>query len=87
MIKTNLTHHHHDYSAGAKETTTQKAIEVVEGPSEVAAQVVDQCSTGSHDCSSNATCISLKGSYECTCNLGFEGDGRVCVGMRYFACW
>ncbi|XP_020620938.1 uromodulin-like [Orbicella faveolata] len=68
---------------GAKETSTQKAVEIAEGPSDVAAQVIDQCFTGSHDCSSNATCVPLKGSYDCICNLGFEGDGRVCVGMLF----
>lgn len=73
--------------AGANKTKTLKAVEATEGPSDVAAQVIDQCSTGSHDCSSNATCVSVKGSYDCICNLGFEGDGRVCVGMRYLFSW
>ena len=70
------------FSSEAKGTETPTIAEVVtEGLSDVAAQVTEQCSAGSHDCSSNGTCIPLEGSYDCACNLGFEGDGRICDGM------
>lgn len=52
-----------------------------EGPSEVGAQEGDKCRSGTHDCSSNGRCIPLEESYDCECNLGFEGDGRICAGM------
>ena len=29
-------------------------------------------------CHPNATCIELIGSYNCTCNEGFQGDGVEC---------
>ena len=52
-----------------------------EPPTNVGARVEDKCSTGLHDCSPNGTCIPLDGSYDCVCNLGYEGDGRVCAGV------
>ena len=52
-----------------------------EVPTDVGAKLEDKCSTGSHDCSSNGTCIPREGSYDCECNLGYEGDGRICAGM------
>ena len=40
---------------------------------------VDECSLG-HQCDSSATCYNTDGSYTCTCNSGFTGDGRTCRG-------
>ncbi len=40
---------------------------------------VDECSI-SHDCHMNAECTNTAGSYECTCNAGYEGDGHYCRG-------
>lgn len=54
---------------------------LTERPSEVGAQEGDKCRTGTHDCSSNGRCIPLDESYDCECNRGFEGDGRICAGM------
>lgn len=60
---------------------TSSVEALTEGPTDVGAKLEDKCSTRSHDCSSNGTCIPLEGSYDCECNLGFEGDGRICAGM------
>lgn len=62
-------------------TAPFKTEHVTERPSEVGAQEGDKCGTGTHDCSSNGICIPLDESYDCECNQGFEGDGRVCAGM------
>lgn len=40
----------------------------------------DECATGTHNCSADAMCINTEGSYNCTCNPGYNGDGRVCTG-------
>ena len=40
---------------------------------------IDECSAGSHTCDQNAECLDLFGSYACTCNYGFEGNGTVCT--------
>ena len=29
----------------------------------------------------NATCTNNLGSFDCTCDAGFTGDGRQCDGM------
>ena len=33
-------------------------------------------------CHENANCTDTEGSYECTCNTGFSGDGFICLGMN-----
>ena len=40
---------------------------------------VDECITG-HNCNSNANCTNTIGSYNCSCNDGFEGNGFNCSG-------
>ena len=39
---------------------------------------VDECATGTHTCSSSAICTDTFGSFTCTCNEGFQGNGKVC---------
>ena len=41
---------------------------------------VNECSRGTSQCSSNATCTDTIGSYTCSCNAGFSGDGFYCQG-------
>ena len=44
----------------------------------------DECSNESHNCHENATCINAAGYFECICNPGFTGDGRICAGKIAF---
>ena len=40
---------------------------------------VDECSK--NPCHSNATCNNTVGSYICTCDPGYSGDGLNCTGI------
>ena len=40
---------------------------------------IDECSSA-NECHLDATCTNTKGSYNCTCQDGFEGDGKNCTG-------
>ena len=39
---------------------------------------INECATGTHNCSADAACSNTEGSYNCTCKPGFYGDGRHC---------
>lgn len=38
----------------------------------------DECTLGTDDCDENATCENTSGSYTCTCDQGYYGDGTSC---------
>ena len=39
-----------------------------------------ECDLGTDMCNENATCQNTIGSYDCTCNAGFIGNGVECIG-------
>ncbi|XP_065192565.1 uncharacterized protein LOC135823645 [Sycon ciliatum] len=39
---------------------------------------VDECEDGTHTCSVAATCNNTAGTFNCTCNMPYTGDGIVC---------
>ena len=41
---------------------------------------IDECQDGSHLCQEDATCNNTIGWYNCTCNPGFDGNGKNCTG-------
>ena len=45
---------------------------------------IDECSLNIDNCHSNATCTNTPGSFTCTCNPGYFGDGVTCRGMLLF---
>ena len=40
---------------------------------------IDECTAQFDNCHENAACNNTFGSFECTCNAGFEGDGVNCT--------
>ena len=39
---------------------------------------IDECVSGVHDCHSSASCTNTAGSYTCSCNNPYTGDGKAC---------
>ena len=44
---------------------------------------IDECSSGSHDCHQNAKCVNAAGHFNCSCQTGFTGNGRLCLGKKF----
>ena len=40
---------------------------------------IDECELYMDNCHVNATCVDVIGSFHCTCNNGFDGDGVNCI--------
>lgn len=41
---------------------------------------IDECGTNMNDCNpENGTCTNTEGSFNCTCNVGYGGDGINCT--------
>ena len=40
-------------------------------------QDIDECLSG-HNCDQNSTCVNSLGSFTCSCNSGYFGDGKTC---------
>ena len=41
---------------------------------------VDECKSGTHDCSTDALCFNTRRSFRCRCKSGFYGNGKICLG-------
>ena len=41
---------------------------------------IDECSVGTDNCDTNAACTNAPGSFTCTCNQGYVGNGVTCIG-------
>ena len=39
---------------------------------------IDECMISDNLCAMNATCSNTEGSYNCSCDTGFNGNGTTC---------
>ena len=44
---------------------------------------IDECELGIDNCHVNATCTDVIGSFVCTCNNGFDGNGVDCTSKKF----
>ena len=43
---------------------------------------INECASADlNNCDENASCSNTDGSFSCTCNIGFTGDGVTCDGL------
>ena len=40
---------------------------------------INECALNTDSCNANAACADTEGSFTCTCNPGYEGDGVTCT--------
>ena len=41
---------------------------------------IDECVTTTNECEKD-TCSNTAGSFFCSCDVGYSGDGKTCQGM------
>jgi len=45
-------------------------------------QDIDECARNTDNCHQNASCSNLPGSFTCSCNSGYRGDGVTCSDLN-----
>ena len=53
---------------------------VLEHIDSVAVPDINECTTGTDNCDTNAVCTNIPGSFTCACNQGYSGNGVNCAG-------
>ena len=48
----------------------------------VVVEDIDECTVNSHNCDAAASCTNTAGSFTCSCNAGYEGNGQTCTGEK-----
>ena len=64
------------------EVAGQGSCECLPGYGGAACDDVDECLTGTHDCTADhAECVNTQGSFHCRCAAGYTGDGSSCENI------
>ncbi|XP_065180019.1 fibrillin-2-like [Sycon ciliatum] len=74
------------YRLSSRVSNTRVNCSVVSGSADFhgppTCQDIDECSTsGVNDCDSSAACTNTVGSFTCSCNAGFHGNGTTCRAL------
>ena len=49
---------------------------------------IDECATNAYNCHADGHCVNDVGSYNCSCNSGYSGDGLLtCTGDFSLLCF
>ena len=48
---------------------------------------INECEIDTHDCDENAECTDNIGSFSCTCNFGYSGNGTFCCEFSKGVLW
>ena len=43
---------------------------------------INECTIGTDNCDARAVCTNIIGSFTCTCQTGYTGNGVTCTGMQ-----
>ena len=43
--------------------------------------ILPDCTIGMDVCDTSAFCTDTDGGFECTCGMGYSGDGFTCAGL------
>ena len=55
---------------------------VLEHIDSVAVPDINECTTGTDNCDTNARCTNTPGSFTCACNDVYMGNGLTCIGIN-----
>ena len=43
---------------------------------------INECTSGTDNCDTNAVCTNVVGGHTCSCHPGFHGNGVTCNGKK-----
>ena len=65
---------------------TYHMLPIIKSRTYITTTDVDECVLGMHNCDGNATCYNTDGSFTCSCNEGYYGNGELCSPVGKTVC-
>ena len=57
-------------------------VQILRNTSYLSSSDNNECTLLTHNCDNNAKCLNTNGSFTCSCNPGYSGNGVKCEGME-----